>query len=347
MKKSSMILASLFVLALNACGDDTATTSSSSSSSSSSSLSSGLLLVAAADFDSSASSSLSGKSKYLTASDCGGETPPTDMDSPDFAAGVDCDEDDGIVSFATPTQYKVAVRHIGLIKSDGTHFDIIPQVATLAQSELIEFSTTDVSENVVEFDPSDLEAGTYTGLYVELYYYQMTFPVAGESRNVRIYMSDDDFESEGNLGHHQGDITFINDSNAELGWASSDWLLDSILPTRVGQEGAGGTDPQTGHVRGFFGNEDLWNAMDFMQGSDEDIYFAVLDFPSALTIADPAELESLITIEISFLVGDAFYYEDFAPQGTGFFPDTGGEATSEDDEWGPLTPTIRVTVTTE
>lgn len=340
MKNTALLVAVLFALVLTACGSDTATTSSSTATTATT----GLLFVAEADFDTSASSSFSA---YLTASDCGGETPPTDMDSPDFAEGVDCDEDEGTVSFATPTQYKVAVRHVGLIKDDGTHFDIIAQTPTLAQSEVIEFSTTDVSENVVDFDPSELEAGTYTGLYVELYYYQMTFPVAQVDRNVRIYMSDDDFADEGSLGHHQGDITFIDDSDVELGWASPDWLLESLLPTREGQDGAGGTDPETGHARGFFGNTDLWNSADFTQGADEDIYFAVLEFPSDLTIADPAELESLITIEISFLVGDAFYYEDFAPQGTGFFPDTGGEATSDDAEWAPLSPTIRVTVTTE
>ena len=329
----------LGVLFVASCGGTAA-----SSSSDSATLTTGLVLVAAADFETSASSSVS---HFATTSQCGGETPPTTMDSPDFSEGADCDGDGGLVSFATPTQYKVAVKRASLVREDGTLFDVIDDSIALSDSEVIEFSTTDVSQNVVEFDPADLEAGTYTGIRVELYYYQMTFPVAETNRNVRIYMSDDDFEDQDNGGHHQGDITFIDDADIELGWVSPDWLIDSLLSSSAEQEGAGGVDSETGHDRGFFGNADFWNSSDFSQGVDQDIYFGVIDFSTDLTISDAAELDSLITIEISFLVGDAFYYEDFTPQGTGFYPDTGGEATSEDAEWAPLAPTIRVSVTEE
>lgn len=340
MKKTIAVVAVVCVFAgFVSCGDSGVTASTSSTTSA------GLEVVAVADFDTSASSSVS---KFLTASDCGGDTPPTAMDSPDFAAGVDCDEDSGIVSFATPTVYKTAVKRLALVRDDDTLFDVIADTGTLASSEVLEFDTVNASQNVVDFDPADLEAGTYTGIYVELYYYQMTFPVAETERNVRIYMSDDDFAAEGSLGHHQGDITFVDDTNVELGWVNSDWLIDNLETVRgEGQNGAGGTDSETGHDRGYFGNADFWNDSDLQQGADQDIYMAALDFPSSFTIADPNELADLITVQISFLVGDAFYYEDFAPQGTGFYPDTGGEATGEDAEWAPLPPTIRVSVTTE
>lgn len=337
----------LGVVLLAACGSTATSTSTSSTTSSAT----GLAVVAVADFDTSANDSVSARHEshlsYLTASDCGGDTPPTDMDSNAFAAGVDCDEDGGIVAFATPTEYKVAVKRVALVRDDDTLFDIIADTGTLAASEVLDFDTVNATQNVVDIDAADLEAGTYTGIYVEIYYYQMTFPVAQVERNVRIYMSDDDFTDEGDLGHHQGDITFVDANDLELGWVSPDWLIDTLLPTRVGQGGAGGTDEQTGHERGFFGDTTLWNGEDFNQGIDQDIFFTTLFFHTPFTIADPAALTNLITVQINFLVGDAFYYEDFTPQGTGFYPDTGGEATGENAEWAPLAPTISVSVDTE
>src|SRR3989338_5626944 len=316
------------------CGDSTGDSTTESST--------GLKYVIEADFSgSAASTSLSA----ISASDCGGQEPPTAMDDPSYTPGEDCDNDGGVVSLLTPSQYALGIKRASMVKDDGTLFDLIADQGALTNAEVITLSTTDASENIVTLAPGDLEAGTYTGIRVELYYYQMTFPVAGETSNVRIYMSDDDFEAEGSLGHHQGDITFMGDDGTEAGWVDSSWLVAGISTTRgEAQNGAGGTDSETGHDRGFFGDASLWNQTDLNQGAGQDIYFATFDFQEALVVPDPSTITDLTTLTMTFSAADTFYYEDFVPRGTGFFPDAGGEAKSENDEWAPLTPTADIEV---
>jgi hypothetical protein len=337
----------LSLLSLSACG-----TSTSSGSGDTAATTKGLRLNTVADFSSSASASLAKTLGKTTTAQCSSLSLPITSDSPTLANGLDCDADNGIVAHVTPSTYKVALKKITL-KGSGTTQNITLQAdsTTLALSTVYTFTSTSTPSTVVTIDPSDLTAGTYTGVELEIYYIEMTFPVAGVTRNVRIYLSDDNFTAEGSLGHHQGDITFIDDTGTELGWVDSTWTAAGLTTTRgTGQNGAGGTDAETGHARGFFGNTDLWNATTFQQGATQDIYVTTISFDSSLTIPDISTIADLTTVTLTFSTADTFYYEDFAPQDTadfpGFYPDTGGEATSANAEWAPLAPTAAVAYAT-
>jgi len=117
----------------------------------------------------------------------------------------------------------------------------------------------------------------WVAVEAEFYYYElaMTMNDPATDQNLRIYLSDDDFPAEGNGGHHQGDITLVSDAGVELGWATgcASWDGAGAQPSRDGIDGAGGVDPETGHSRGMYGDTELWNQTDFMQGADQDIFF--------------------------------------------------------------------------
>ncbi len=323
----------------------------------------GLQLASEADFSSSASAlatRLAGLVKATTTATCASLGDDPDQDEPQLSDGLDCDGDDGIVAHITPTEYSLAVKSVTLVpadveEEDAAAIEFVPDTGTLAASEVIDFTQEDASETLVTIDPADLTAGTYSGIEVELYYFQMTMPVAGVTQRVRIYMSDDDFEAEGSLGHHQGDITFINEDGTEAGWVDPTWLSENVSSSRTAdQNGAGNDnetngDSQTGHERGFFGNADFWDDEAQQQGADQDIYVMSLEFDEPLVIPDPDTIDSLTTITVTFSTADTFFYEDFAPQDTeefpGFFPADGGEAASEDAAWAPLAPDATITVT--
>ncbi|MBI4236875.1 MAG: hypothetical protein HY696_00480 [Deltaproteobacteria bacterium] len=336
------ILACLVLGLLSACGSTTATTSGTTTTDSGST---GLRLVASGDFSSSASAALAAPLQKTTTGTCSSLTAPITMDDPVLADGLDCDGDSGIVAHITPSTYAIAFKKITLnAASGGTSIDLLADTGTLANSEVVDFTAADSTESVITIAPSSLTAGTYSGITAELYYFQLTFPVGGTTRHVRIYMSDDDFTAEGSLGHHQGDITFIDDNGTELGWVDDTWS-DSLSSSRgEAQNGAGGTDSQTSHDRGYFGNAELWNQTALQQGSTQDIFVTTLDFASPLIIPDPSTISNLTTVTVTFSIADTFYYEDFAPQGTGFAPASGGEASAETREWAPLAPEGSVSV---
>lgn len=334
----------LFSIALNGLS-----CSSSSSDNEEDEITTGLALQSAGDFDDSASASFSEILTNLTTAQCEDLTSPIAQDVPSLADGLDCDADDGLVAHITPTQYAIAFKRVSLVSDDADldPIDFLADTETLANSVVVDFTEGEALTTLATLAPEDLVAGVYTGLEAEIYYFQMTFPVGETTRNVRIYMSDDDFAAEGSLGHHQGDITFIDDDGVELGWIDGTWS-DSLATSRdAAQNGAGGTDAETGHDRGFFGDADFWNQAELVQGADEDIYIMTLDFTASLEIPDPDTITDLTTITATFSIADTFFYEDFAPQDTGFFPDTGGEATAEGSAWAPLPPTANLTVATE
>lgn len=320
----------------------------------------GLRLNTAASFTTSASAfTVARLLKSATTAQCADLDQPVTQDDPVLEDGLDCDDDDGIVAHVTPSRYAIAFKRISLIPADvegedAPQIDFVADTGTLGQSEVVAFTTDDASETVVTINPDDLSAGTYAGIEVEIYYYQMTFPIGGTTRNVRIYMSDDDFDSEaaGRAGlgpHHQGDITFVDDSGIELGWIDSTWS-DNLLSSRSdddtegGTNGAGGIDAETGHARGFFGNADLWDAENSAQGANQDIFVLSTEFSQTLEIPDPSTISDLTTITVTFSTADTFFYEDFAPQGTGFSPGDGGEATAESTAWAPLLPELSLVV---
>ncbi len=336
MKRFILIAA---VFGLTHCGSTTTSATDTTTT--------GLRFNTVADFTNSASASLAKALGKTTTAQCADVADSSTQDEPTLADGLDCDNDDGLVAHVTPSQYAVAFKRVTLVAaSGGTNIDLIADTTTLANAEVVNFTSADTSETIITLDPNDLTAGTYTGIEAEIYYIQMTFPVGGTTRNVRIYMSDDDFTAEGSLGHHQGDITFVTDAGVEQGWVDSTWS-DTLATTRgEPQNGAGGEDAQTGHDRGFFGNAEFWNATDLQQGATQDLYLLALDFDASLTIPTPASITDLTTVSATFSTADTFFYEDFAPQGTGFSPDSGGEATGEGAAWAPLAPTASVTVTT-
>ena len=173
----------------------------------------GLRFNSAADFSASASSLV----QAVTTAACAEVANSSTQDEPQLRDGLDCDNDGGIVAHITPSQYSIAFKRVTLLAADGgDNIDFIPDTGTLALSETVDFTSADSSETVITIVPDDLTAGTLSGIEAELYYFQLTFPVSGTTRNVRIYMSDDDFAAEGSLGHHQGDITFIGDDGMEL-----------------------------------------------------------------------------------------------------------------------------------
>ncbi|MDO8520456.1 MAG: hypothetical protein Q7T11_09915, partial [Deltaproteobacteria bacterium] len=222
----------------------------------------GLRLVSAGDFEASASASLSALIRGATTRECEESDSDGDQFHPDLADGSDCDDDGGLVAHITPETYALAIKRATLFSDDEdtNGIDLVEDTGTLGESELIDFTPTETSETIVTIDPADLTAGTYDGIEVEIYYFQMRFEIGGEMTNVRIYMSDDDFDAEAatrsGLGpHHQGDITFIDDDETtELGWIDSNWSADALATDERGddQNGAGGMDDETGHDRGFF-----------------------------------------------------------------------------------------------
>lgn len=329
----------------------------------------GIAFNTAADFDVSAIASIS-KGLVKTTSGTCADLADLTADDPSLADGLDCDEDLGEVAHITPTKYAIVFKRVTLVNSDpsGADIDLIADTGTLASSETVSFTENDTSESVITIEPGDLAAGTYTGIEAEMYYFQMTFPVAGVTQNVRIYMSDDDFTSEAadriGLGpHHQGDITFINDEGTEIGWVDDTWLTENLDTTRENaedspQNGVAGMDSETSHWRGYFGNGDFWNAAVLNQGANQDIYIFTLNFDTPLVIPDPAAITDLTTITVTFSVADTFYYEDCPPYGSavdstyhGFFPGDGGDAGgggcigqhAAESEWAPATPTAVIT----
>lgn len=332
------------VLFFTACGSSSDTDGGTLSDETST----GLQLVSVGDFDSSASAAVSALMRQVTTGTCDDRV-DDEADDPILADGLDCDDDGGVVAHITPSRYALAFKRVTLIPedADSDEIDFIADTGTLADSEIVDFTASDSTETVVTIDPTDLSAGTYSGIEAELYYFQMTFPVDGVTRNIRIYMSDDDFTSEGSLGHHQGDITYIDDSGTELGWIGPDWSDDLVTERSEAQNGAGNNndtngDPETGHQRGYFGNEELWDREDLMQGADQDIYLFTINFDEPLVIPDPSTIDGLTTITATFSTADTFYYEDFATQGTGWNPAEDG--VFDTGEWAPLTPSAELTV---
>ena len=83
------------------------------------------------------------------------------------------------------------------------------------------------------------------------------------------------------------------------------------------------------------------------QESGQDIFILSVEFDESLTIPDPSTITALTTITATFSVADTFFYEDFAPQGTGFAPGSGGEATAESTAWAPLAPEVTLAISEE
>jgi len=257
----------------------------------------------------------------------------TVTDSPGYVAGTDCDSDGGVVAYLDPSGFKVAIKRLSLIKDDDTYVDLIADTGRLVDSVVVDLSSP------VQLDVSELPQGVYTSYYAEFYYYDLTMDIYGEEEELRIFVSDDDFLSEGNVGNHQGDVKLL-DSSDNFGFVRAgamwiDGLLDYVRPAEIG--GAAGADPETNHDRGLYGDNGLWNSTAFMQGTDQDIFVATQTGGFTIT-SDGGE------VTITFDLDDTWFFEDFDNDGE-FEPcndDTGDEACSDGAEWTPVFPGVAV-----
>jgi len=256
-------------------------------------------------------------------------TTPT-MDGPEYVAGLDCDNDTGFTAFLTPQTFKVAIKRLSFVKSDGS-VDVVPDSGTLIQSTVF-----DITSQITISDLT-LTEGLYTSVEAEIYYYEITMPINSSptiTQSIRVYLSDDDFPAEGSLGHHQGDITLLDQNGVELGWVgvAVPWTqaglqTDPALVTRPG-----GTDAETGHQRGLFGNGDLWDQTSFQQGSSRDVF--LISVPLGLTLT--ANLTR--TVSFTFNVKDSWFWEDFDNDGN-FNPCetvNAHDACASYAEWAPI-----------
>ncbi len=252
----------------------------------------------------------------------------TGMDGPDYVAGLDCDRDKGVTAFMTPSTFKVAVKRLSFMKSGGS-VDVVPDSGTLAQSTVFDITSQ------ITISQLTLTEGQYTAVEAEIYYYEITMPLNNPSvtQSIRVYLSDDDFPAEGNLGHHQGDITLIDQNGNELGWVgvATPWTLAALQTVPALVTRPGGTDTQTGHQRGLFGNGDLWNQTQFQQGSNRDIF--LMSAPLGLTLSANVTR----TVRFTFNVMDSWFWEDFDLDGK-FNPCENGtlDACDASAEWAPI-----------
>jgi hypothetical protein len=261
--------------------------------------------------------------------------PQPAWDQPGYEAGLDCDNDGGVIQYITPTNYNVAFKRLTFIKDDGTEADIIADTGTLASSVVL-----DITSQVTIASPT-LSSGDYTSIEAEIYYYELEMSINDPpvTQAIRVYLSDDDFAGEGHLGHHQGDITLIAANGTELGWVDggAKWEPAALVSPRGSVNGAGGTDSETGHLRGLYGDTSLWNQTAFVQGSTQDIYLAT--WPLNITVEDTDQ-----TVVFSFRVGDSWFYEDF-DNNQQFNPCAGvSDACAGGAEWSPLFPAVSISV---
>lgn len=265
------------------------------------------------------------KHKRAAKSTCG--SGPQTQDGPDLVAGSDCDGDAGVVAYITPSKLKVALKRLAFVrKSDGALIDIVPDSKALAASTVMDLASP------VTLPDETLAADTYTDFVAEVYYYELTMPLydAAQPVTLRVYVSDDDFPAEGSLGHHQGDITLLDDDGNELGFVDGAnlWVPNALTPDRGTINGAGGTDAETGHLRGLYGDTNQWDQHAFVQGPEQDIYR--VSGPLNLVISGDAR-----EVTLSFDMNDAWYYEDFNLDDL-FDPCDPMDACAAGAEWSPI-----------
>lgn len=258
---------------------------------------------------------------------------PTFSDGPNLVAGLDCDANGGFTAYLTPQSFKVAIKRLSFVKSDSSHVDFVPDQGLLSQSLVFDLSSQ------VTISQLEISAGSYTTVQAELYYYEIKMPINSNptiTQSIRVYLSDDDFPAEGSRGHHQGDITFVDNNGDEIGWVTpgDPWTsaflqLNSALVSRPG-----GTDPESGHQRGPFGDSDLWDQAAFTQGDSKDIFLINASFgPAGLTVS--ADVSKTVTF--TFSVKDSWFWEDFDADGR-FDPceDALPEACAFGSKWAPI-----------
>jgi hypothetical protein len=258
---------------------------------------------------------------------------PTASDGPYLVAGLDCDGNGGFTAYLTPLSFKVALKRLSFVKSDGAHVEFVPDQETLSKSMVYDLTSQ------VTISQIAISAGAYLSVQAEIYYYEIKMPINSSptiTQSIRVYLSDDDFAAEGSLGHHQGDITFIDNTGSEIGWVvpGMPWTIASLQTNTALVSRPGGTDPETGHQRGPFGDSALWDQTSFMQGNGRDAFLINAPLgPSGLTVS--ADISKTVTL--TFSVKDSWFWEDFDADGR-FDPCENGspEACAAGSKWAPI-----------
>ncbi|MBI3535924.1 MAG: hypothetical protein HY072_10625 [Deltaproteobacteria bacterium] len=261
-------------------------------------------------------------------------TPGATKDNPGTTAGLDCDGDGGVVAYQTPTSYIIAFKSLYL--DSGTEklylikFDSLDKITSDGVK-----SFTSLSTSVDVPVPTEMSSFSPKKVGFEIYYFQLKLKIYGQEKEIRIYMSDDDFSSEGSKGHHQGDITYFDDSGIEH-WARGgyNWFSEPTTTLARGEfaNGVAGQDPETGHKRGMFGDASFWNGSTFAQGATKDYFVSEDDLPSS---------EKAITV--TFDISNTWFYENFNDTyPSSFDPCQGSSLEACGGEWAPLLPTISV-----
>lgn len=260
-------------------------------------------------------------------------------DNSESSAGLDCDGDGGVVAFQTPSRFKMALKRLYFITTSGEE-DVVsyPLLKDIDEKGIFEFTPNTLTHSVPLGSSSYTEV---TGLGVEVYYYQMELTMYGAKHEIRIYMSDDDFPKEGNLGHHQGDITYFDKEGKEH-WAfgGNQWFAkpEETLVRGDFANGAGKTDPETKHQRGMFGDSQMWNDSRFMQGASQDIYTTEVEF----------EEVNGTHASLVFNIHKRWFYEDFErTHPKSFDPCYNDSDEGCGGEWAPLLPKIEAQSSSE
>ena len=235
------------------------------------------------------------------------ECQSTQEDDAIYAAGLDCDEDNGTVAFTTPRGFKVAFKSMGLINNSDERVYLFNK-DTLAESVVFDLTDPKVLGDMT------IPQGSYKSAFAEIYYYWLDMQMYSEGNytQFRVYMSDDN-TTHATAGHHQGDITLTDANNTELGWIApgAAWT-DANIGARVEPNDpdeplyAATKDTVTDRQRGPFGSSEMWDNETL---NPNDIYTPIG------TINLTVEKES--KIQLTFKVKNNWYFEDY--NGDGIF----------------------------
>ncbi len=259
--------------------------------------------------------------------------PNSGEDQPHYAAGLDCDNDGGVVAFETPRKFKVAFKSLALINQNGDKEYLINQ-DSLEKSIVFDISDPKVLGDLT------IPLGTYTAVEVEIYYYWLDMQMynKNEYTQFRIYMSDDN-PTHPTEGHHQGDVTLTDENNQEIGWLSAGGIWKTSYAVTVRDEPiepqtklySSSADPITNRQRGPYGGDELWN-------------YEVLNPNDIFTVRENINLvvNKESKLELTFNVKNNWYWEDY--NGDGIFgaavhesPNNDLiEASDENATWSPI-----------
>ena len=274
-------------------------------------------------------------------SSCGGQV----VDFPGLTAGTTCTGSAHIaVRYQTPTAYKIAFKSIYL--TDGTnkvYYINHSHLSDVDSGSILPFTSAAATAQITA--PAGFALTSVpTAVGWEIYYFELTLTLYGQSQVIRIYMSDDDFTSEGAKGHHPGDITFIDATGTER-WAKGgfNWVSDlssTTLSRGTFANGAGGIDAQTGHAHGMFGDSTFWNTQaKIKESATYDYYYDEISFGSTKA--------SLATsVGATFDISNTWFYDkydDTSGNNASFDPCLNSSQEGCGGVWAPLYPTITST----